>query len=208
MPPTPPSRHSRVDLSKKPELWEAYLGGGGCLAGGLGRESGKELGLGTNWKFEYLKDWESIKPICADQPASLSDSDPTSNSTSLTPPSTLARARMFLNPPMPTIPLPPSSDNGSNTQSTNISVTELSPNSPTTVRVTVLIAMPSPSSHGPSPSSSASLSSSLSSQPQLATSHPLQLSCPRPNATVDEPLPHLEMGVAQVIIGPSDNSST
>ena len=243
IPPMPAARPPRVDLSKKPELWEAYLGGGGWQVGGLGNGSGKE---GTNWKFDYSKDWESIKPICADYATSQSppSSGSTHNLTTLSPPvpnpnpapitllthrgdeenqqtaqisttpSLLARARQFINPPLPTFPLPLAStaaDNGTNNaHSTNISVTELSSNSPTTVRVAVLIAMPSLSSHGSSTPPSTSYSSSPSSKPQLTTSDPLQSSCsPRPNATNDEqPLPLLEMGVAEVVICPSEDSPT
>lgn len=239
VPPTPPTRLPRVDLSKKPELWEAYLGGGGWQPGGLGHGSGKELGIGTNWNFEYSKDWEAIKPVSADYAMALSSvpySDPTHNPTPLPPPipnpgprpvilttpadeenrraaaipttpSLFTRARTFLNPPPPTFPLPassPASSNGSNAHSTNISMTELTSNSPSTVRVTVLIAMPSLPSHSSSTPPS-SFSSSLS---QPKTSHPLHSSGLQPNDTHDEqPLPYLEMGVAEVAISPGNSSS-
>ena len=54
VPPTPPN------LTIRPELWEAYLGG----------SSGWQLGSGKkedrNWKSEYSRNhWESIKPIYA-----------------------------------------------------------------------------------------------------------------------------------------------
>ena len=244
VPPTPPVRPARVDLSKKPELWEAYLGDSGWQ---LGNGTGKEFD--KNWKFEYSRDWESIKPISASYYTapltSVSYSGSTPNLTNLPPPvyiptstptnpsaprgdgddnqrtpevstgttpSLLTRARIFLNPTSASS----SADNGTNahSNSANISLTELSPNSPASVRVAVLIAMPSPSYHGSSTSTtplSASFPSSLSPKVEPTTSHPLQLSPSRVRVTVDDEdhsLPHLEMGVAEVVVGRSDNSST
>ena len=246
VPPTPPVRAARVDLSKKPGLWEAYLGGGGWPLGSLGPGSGKELDIGTNWKFEHSKDWESIKPIYAGYAEPLTSvpySGSTPNLTNLstpvsvpvnpsaargddeenrrtaeasnggTTPSLLSRARIFLNP-NPSLPTTSSADNGTNSRSNsaNISMTELSSNSPpTTIRVAVLIAMPSPSFHSSSTPLSASLSSSLSSKAQPTTSHPLH-SSPTPTLRItddeEQSLPHLEMGVADIAIGRSENSST
>jgi len=238
IPPTPAARAARVDLSKKPELWEAYLGGGGSWQlGSFGHGSGKE--------FEYSRDWESIKPVYAGYSEPLTSvpySGSTPNLTSLASPvfiptptptnhsasrgdheenrrtaevssgaprSLLSRARIFLN--SSTVPAASSADNGTNSRSNsaNISMTELNSNSPSTIRVAVLIAMPSPSSHGSSTPLSASLSSSKS---QPSSSHPLELS-PSPTtlrSTDDEeqPLPHLEMGVADVVMGRSENSPT
>ena len=55
VPPTPPAF---VDLSKKPELWEAYLGDGGWQLGrSIGNESGqKGLNINTSWKYEHSSD--------------------------------------------------------------------------------------------------------------------------------------------------------
>jgi len=239
------ARSSRVDLDKKPELWEAYLRGGGWQRGSFG--SGKELDIGANWKSEYsTRDWESIKPIYAgyiEPMTSVSHSDSTPNLTSLSPPisipiptpinpsasgrddeenrriaevstgttptpSLFTRARTFLNPNS-NVPASSSADNGINSRSisANISMTELSSNSSSTLRVAVLIAMPSPSSHG----SSTPLSSSLSSKSQPSTSRPLDLSSISPTTLRDDeeqPLPHIEIGVADVVIGRSVNSST
>ena len=237
VPPAPPVRAARVDLSKKPELWEAYLGDGGWQLGSLGHGSGKELE-----KFDYSRDWESIKPISASYAAPLTSvpcSGSPPNFSSISPPvpiparrddeenqrtpevstgtttSLLSRARLFLHHhPTPIFPTSTSSsaDNGTqaHSNSTNISLTELSSNSPPTVRVAVLIAMPSLSSHGSS-TTTASLSSSLSPKAQPTTSHHPQSS---PSSTLkfsdDEefPLPHLEMGIAEVTIGRSENSSS
>ena len=93
-------------------------------------------------------------------------------------------------------------------------MTELSSSSPSIIKVAVLIAMPSPPSHG---SSTTPLSASISSksQPQPTTLHPLELpsSVPTPPTTLrfaddeelEQPLPHLEMGVTdvQLVIGRS-----
>jgi hypothetical protein len=65
VPPLRPSSPARVDLSENPELWEAYLRGGGWQLGSFGYGSGKEHIVGTHWKFEYSRNWESIKPIYA-----------------------------------------------------------------------------------------------------------------------------------------------
>jgi len=224
--PTPPTRPARVDLSQKPELWEAYLGDGGWRLG-----SGKEL---DNWKLDYSRDWESIKPLCAGYAAPLNCvpySGSTPNLTSLSPPvytpaptstnPSAARgddeenqrtgatpslgARIFSLFPNSTLPASSTADNGINahSNSNNISLTELSSNSPpTAVRVAVLIAMPSSSSHGST--------SSISSQAGT-TSHPHQLSSSPTIRDADDEehlLPHLEMGVADVVIGRSENSST
>ena len=275
VPPTPhaPSRPIRVDMSKKPELWEAYLGGGGAASGGgwqpgsFVHGSGKELDTGTttNWKLEYSRDWESMKPIYAgyhdadseslisvprsgstpnliaglsppvsipvptpivNPSAARGDDDEANRRTAEVPtgstamPSLFTRARIFLNPNS----APSSSaDNGTNDHSNtaNISLTKLNSNSPLpTLRVAVLIAMPSAaSSNGSSsistttPPLSDSFSSSLSSKAQPTTSQHLpRLSSPSltlEKVTDDEeqPLPLLEMGVADVVIGRSEKST-
>ena len=250
IPPTPPAR---VDPSEKPELWEAYLEGGSWQLGSIGHGSGeKGLDIGTNWKIEYSRDWESIKPIYAGYAEPLTlvpNSDSTPNLTSLSPPvsipiptpingsgprgddeenrrtaevststtpSLLTRVRILLNLNNSTVPASSSANDGTNSFliSTNIS---MSFNSPPIIRVAVLVAMPSPSSraHG---SSSRPLSTSLSpkAKAQPSTSHhALQLLSPSPTTlkTADneeQPLPHLEIGVADVVclLGHSGNSPT
>lgn len=253
VPPAPAARAPRVDLSKKPTLWEAYLGDGRWHVGeirGLGQGSGKDLGISTHWKFEHSKDWESLKPVCADyipSGTSVHDSASTPNLTlsppvpipvpapitalapasssrdeenqrtaqASTSPSVLSRVKMFLNPPPPIFPLPVSSASATDLNRdvpTNISMTELRSSPPTTMRVAVLIAMPSPPpSHGSSTALSTSLSSSTSSSNyKPMTSHPLQTPPPQTlRATDDEehPLPQLEMGVVEVVVGPSESST-
>lgn len=240
VPPTPPVRPARVDLSQKPELWEAYLGGGGWQPGNYGYGSRKELDISANWKSECSRDWECIKPLNAAYADPLSTVPCSGSTPSLSPPvftpvptptnpsaprgddeenrrtaevpsSLFSRARIFLNPNSASSP-----DNGTESRaiSTNVSMTELSSNSPPIVRVSVLIAMPSPSSHKSFSPLSASLSSSLSCKAQPTTSHPLESSSSSsPTTTMvtddeEHPLPHLEMGVADVIINRSENSST
>ncbi|KAF8809893.1 hypothetical protein BYT27DRAFT_7187159 [Phlegmacium glaucopus] len=253
VPPSPPTRAPRVDLSKKPALWDAYLGDGHGHLGetkGLEPGTGQDLRIGSNWKLENSKDWESIKPFYADYIGSTTYSGSTTNLmgslsppvpipipapiTTLSPstprgdeenqrvaevsntPSLFTQAKMFFSTtPSPTSPLPASSasfDNATNANrndSTNISMTELRSPSPPTMRVAVLIAMPSPppSSHGSSSALSASFSSSSSSNsnvPIPTTSHPLHS-----HATDDDehPLPQLEMGIAEIVVGPSENST-
>lgn len=246
-----PTRPPRVDLSKKPTLWEAYLGDDAWHLRDLGQGNVKELGIGTHRKSEHSKDWESIKPVCLDYAVSassvpdLSSPAPIPVPSPVTPPalrgdeenqqvssnpSFFTRARIFLNPPPPSLTsaLPASSttDNPTNAHPnpTNMSMIDFGSSPP--MKVAVLIAMPSPplsSSHGSSPAVSASFSSSLSSGsnvPQRTTSHPLQTS---PSHTLDAttsagsalsgstqkyPLPHLEMGVAEVVIGPPEDSTS
>ena len=265
VPPSPPPRRIPVDLSKKPELWEAYLGGGGLQQPGsfVGSGSGKkELDVGTNWKSEYSRDWQSIKPICAgyagpltsipqsgstpDLSTSLSPPVPTipdaiprgddeenqrttevstGTTTTTATPSLLTRARIFFNPNRsPIVPASSSADIGSNLNprtnpATNISMTELSSNSsllPPKIKVAVLIAMPSPSSgsHASAPSTRQPLSNF---EPRSIISHSLGLSSPSSSPTTlrfaddeleDQPLPHLEMGVADVVIARSEKSLT
>ena len=258
VPPAPHVRPGRVDLSQKPQLWEAYLGeGDGGGGGGGGWQPGsfdhhkKELDMDTNWNSEYSRDWESIKPICASYIEPLLTSDPPSYSAPglsppaplsvLTPithsaprrdieenrgtaevltttPSLLSRARTFLNPNSTNVPASSSANDGTTGDShsiaaTNISMAELgsssnSPPPPPTVRVAVLIAMPSPPTHG----SSKSPPPSTSHHHQHGQHHhPLELSS---SSTVlrddseERPLPYLEMGVADVVMSRSDESSS
>ena len=234
VPPTSPN------LTIRPELWEAYLGG----------SSGWELGSGKkedrNWKSEYSRNyWESIKPIYAglakpladvrvpysgsspnlptsfSQPASIPVSTPINQSAPrgddeenqltaevpTTPPSLLTPARIFLNLNSPVPASSPANNNGTNSHS--ISAMSLSnPPPQPMIRVVVLIAMPSPTPFRVSTTPlSASASSSLSSkksQPTI-TSHSPELS-PSPTTTLrftddgEQPVPYLEMGVADVVV--------
>jgi len=62
VPPAPPTRPARVDLSKKPVLWEAYLDGKGDVVGYTpGGDNGKKIN--DSWRTEYSKEWDMIKPI-------------------------------------------------------------------------------------------------------------------------------------------------
>jgi len=227
VPPAPPTRPPRVDLSKKPTLFEAHLGGGSWQGGEIKGLNGKDLGIGTNWTVENWKDWESIRPISVDYvpsgtpashltslpvpisvPAPITPSAPNGDeenqqtaevSTAATP-SLLTRVTSFWSPTsQSTSPLPASSTSATNLNRntpTNIPMTELRSPSPSAVRVAVLIAMPSPPSfHG----SSTARSSSFSSSNVPTSSHPLD--------DEEQPLPQLEMGVVEIPLGPSQNST-
>ena len=226
------------NLTIRPELWEAYLGG----------SSGWQLGSGKkeerNWKSEYSRNyWESIKPIYAglakpladvrvpysgsspnlptsfSQPASIPVSTPINHSAPrgddeenqltaevpTTPPSLLTPARIFLNLNSPIPASSPANNNGTNSHP----VSAISPPQPM-IRVVVLIAMPSPTPSHVSTSALSSLSSKKS-QP-TTTSHSPELSS-SPTTTLrftddeDQPLPHLEMGVADVVVVRSRTTS-
>lgn len=67
MPPTPPSRPARVDLSKKPVLWEAYIDEKGSVAAVYALDGSAE-GKGIqhdHWRSEHPRDWDTIKPFSA-----------------------------------------------------------------------------------------------------------------------------------------------
>lgn len=231
VPPAPPTRPLRVDLSKKPTLWEAHLGGGGWQGGEIQSLNGKDLGIGTNWTVENWKDWESIRPISADYvPSSTPASHPASapvlisvptpitpstsngdeenqqtaeHSTAAAAPSLFTRVTSFLNPtPQPTSPLPasstPTTNLNRNSPANVVPMTELRSSSPSAVRVTVLIAMPSPPSFHGSSTALSSFSSSLSNPTS---------SCPLKTDDEEQLLPQLEMGIVEIPLGPSQNST-
>ncbi|PPQ68246.1 hypothetical protein CVT25_005315 [Psilocybe cyanescens] len=65
VPPSPPSRPVKVDLSKKPMLWEAYIDAKGDIVeysahGTSGTGSRK---INDAWRAEHSKEWDTIKPI-------------------------------------------------------------------------------------------------------------------------------------------------
>jgi hypothetical protein len=238
----PPARRARVDLSKKPQLWEVYLRGkgGGWQPGSLGHAGGGKREIDTEYYYSR-DDWESIKPIYAgfyysgstptslvsppvSIPAPINPSAPrrdeeenrpttevsTGTTTPATPRSLFTRARIFLNPNSATSQS--SADDHETNSRSNISMTELGSNLPPKIRVAVLIAMPSPpSSHEISSSSAKPLvsASPLSSKNKArpTTSHPLEYSPTLRDVEEEEqPVPHLEMGVAEVVvISRSDN---
>ena len=262
VPPTPPN------LTIKPELWEAYLGLGESGWPQLKSSSsdhdgsdGNEKVLDTNWKSEYSRDWESIKPLYAGfatkpvvrrvvysgSPPNLPSSvtpplpsiTPINHSApsrgddeenqrtavvSTTTPSLLTRARRILNLGSTTaaaVPAP-SSANNNETNSHPISTMSLSNSPQPMIRVVVLIAMPSPT-----PSSFSHVSTTttrpLSATPSVSLSSETQptntLHAPSPSSptttlrfTNDEEyysrIPHLEMGVADVVVVRSDSESS
>ena len=238
-PPTPPN------LTIKPELWEAYLGGSSS-EWPLGRG---EKGLDTNWKFEFSRNyWESIKPIYAgvakpltsavrvpysgsspnlptrlSPPPSIPVLTPINHSpppmgddeenqrtaeVSTTPPSLLTRARIFLHLNSSV----PASSSTNNIGANSHPISAISPPQPM-IRVIVLIAMPSPTPSHVSTTIplSTSASSSLSSKKSQPTTTSELSSSPtttlRFTDDEDQPLPHLEMGVADVVVVRSRTTS-
>ncbi|KAF5329482.1 hypothetical protein D9619_009193 [Psilocybe cf. subviscida] len=243
VPPAPPSRPVRVDLSKKPKMWEAFIDGKGALTGmrgfdGEGGAGGAEQwytpggvvgagkgvagggvgrpGINSDWQHEHSREWDTIKPFSAAYVAPGQDeadassgrlgSSPSTTSinrinrsTPTTPVITpaapreplhralITSARRILSPtPQPTSPLPGPSGGANNGTAGGDAdpaigagqvMAELNSRAgkaPTAVRVAVLIAMPKP--------------------PGANESHG--------NAPEDEeqPLPHIEVGVAEVLV--------
>jgi len=126
----------------------------------------------------------------------------------------------MLNPtPDQTSPLPaPAMASDSTAGGAEMAMAELKHNSaaPSMMRVAVLIAMPTPPTSAGSLSASAtssSLSQSSSSLPRASPAHPLQPSA-KPVVTPllsdddEHPLPHLEVGVAEVLMVPPEMSSS
>ncbi|KAG6888887.1 hypothetical protein C0995_005142 [Termitomyces sp. Mi166 len=187
----------RVDLTKKPRMWEAFVGS---------RERHAHLHTQRTGKAETLTEWEwdSIRPFAAayvDQPSS---NDPVSAISSVPPPehpSVSARMRsLFRRSPRRT-PAPIPAEYRTTTATTTLvpvtapplgsatppSTAPAAPAPPQKVRVAVLIAMPQPpeaKSRSPTP------------QPVASTSTAI---IPPPSDIDEEPeLPHIEFGVAEL----------
>ncbi|KAH9476641.1 hypothetical protein JR316_0010677 [Psilocybe cubensis] len=62
VPPAPPTRPVKVDLSKKPMLWEAYIDGKGDVVSYGAHGAGSQR-INDTWKAEHSKEWDTIKPI-------------------------------------------------------------------------------------------------------------------------------------------------
>ncbi|KJA26492.1 hypothetical protein HYPSUDRAFT_198786 [Hypholoma sublateritium FD-334 SS-4] len=253
VPPSPPSRPARVDLSKKPVLWEAYVDDKGGVtswrsAGGEGMER-------DHWRAEHSKDWETIKPFSATyvskpaetsptisashsthslptnglgstpsttsvrgrsapgydaqasgtvaSPATISPSGSASPSAEEPPPrrTLFSRAMSVLNPTPPmTSPLPAPVTSGiglapDGQREVGHAMAELHQRSttPSMMRVAVLIAMPTPPAAG-------------ANAPAGPHSHPLHSSAAPAPSDEDHPLPHLEVGVAEVLMVPAESS--
>jgi hypothetical protein len=86
VPPAPPTRPVRVDLTKKPVLWEAYIDGKGDLIGHAA-DGGVDEGRKINdvWRMENSKEWDMIKPFAA---AYLAPNAATTNTTGPATPGT------------------------------------------------------------------------------------------------------------------------
>ena len=211
----------------RPELWEVHLDSEGS---GGGQQLGSSIGSGRgDVELNDTDCWDFFKPIYAgfaEPPILSSDGSSLNFPTSLSPPPYIP-----INPPLPrgddeenqlTAEVSTTSPSESllareriflNLDSTSTTVPE-SPTQPK-IRVAVLVAMPSPTpSHrdvSTTPlSSSASSSSSLSSKSQATISQSPEL-LPSPTTTLrstydrdeEQSLPHLEMGVADFVVGRS-----
>ena len=216
VPPAPlTSRASRnVDLSKKPKMWEVYLGAGGS---GYGEKGGAGSG-------EEYSQWDAIQPFSAayitpTTPTSTSDpqDDRTASDVYLPHPATTPsppRPRPFFsritripnrtpssNPSFPlttrtnTITSSTDANNDDNNENSNNadtpSTTTIIPPGPPTVRVAVLIVMPS-----------------QRTRPHSSSQSPSQSQVPSPSSKSEEEeqLPYLDVGVAELPVLSTDSS--
>lgn len=238
VPPTPTarSRRARVDLSKKPVMWEAYLG------------SAEKDSAPTPVVVEDVREWDAIKPVSAQYFAPLelptapggADAKDVQVGSPPLPPLPPPRPRRTFREGMRalgdglrsawrwTLGLPPSptyddSRNGSvadldglgdqtrlqrqqQQEKTEMVVPSIGPyGGPPVVQVSVVIAMPQPPKTSSSSvlTSAPPLDSSSSGSLQLASTHPLssstllQLQYPLDD---EEPLPVMELGVAELVV--------
>lgn len=194
---------ARVDLSKKPRMWDAYLD--------LYHPSRRY----STSIFSEEKDWDSMKPLMVSyingsKPStttitvtrgdSSNDRSPAANGNEAQRRRNLfsqisrgVRDVLTTTSREPQLPLSYPVNNGS---SQDVPLTEVEPSGPPKVSVAILIAMPrqhsSPSSSKLEPSSSFS-SPTL---PTLTTATVLN-SSPRDE---EEELPHIEMGVVELVV--------
>ena len=221
----PPTLRVPGPILVKPELWEVHLDSEGS---GGGQQLRSSIGSGRgDVELNDTDCWDFFKPIYAgfaEPPILSSDGSSLNLPTSPSPPPYIP-----INPPLPrgdveenqlTAEVPTTSPSESllarerifmNLDSTSTTVPE-SPTQPK-IRVAVLVAMPSPTpSHrdvSTTPLSS-SASSSLSSKSQATISESPEL-LPSPTTTLrstydrdeEQSLPHLEMGVADFVVGRS-----
>lgn len=229
-PPLLSARTPRVDLSKKPVMWDAYLGS---------NEPDSHRGsYGGSMSHEDVKDWEAIKPVSAAYLAPRTVTDLSGNSkaspnAALAPTTTTATSMLVSG--LRAIPglmldglkwmagYPPSARRSSDLSSAQGNIhglgsdtpgdaglgkVENPPSSgpdggPPVVRVAVIIAMP----HPPKPTTA----SSSSSPPIPNGSHPLATNQPpssHPTWDEEEPLPVMEMGVAELVMNRPENEGS
>ena len=189
----------RVDLSKKPKMWDAWV------------ETSEQPTTGRSREKEWY--WDMMKPFSAvyvGAPGNNADRSSSNRPGTLTPGQTLrgrmgsaalhaGRALAYYVSTRPTMNSPHSSPQHS---STHLALPTNLDSGDATVKVAVLIAMP----RKPKDSS---LSASLS--PASSTPPVSQLLSPPPIGQTgnddDEQLPHLEMGITEVrIVANSDDS--
>ena len=195
----------RVDLSKKPKMWDAWI------------ETSEQPASGRSREKEWY--WDMMKPFSAvysGAPGNNDDRGSSNRHGTLTPGQTLrgrmgsaarhaGRALAYYVSTRPTMNSPLSSPQRSSTQLALPTVLSNLDSDDATVKVAVLIAMPRKPKDA---SSSASLHppfSPASSVPPIA-----QLLSPPPVGQTgnddDEQLPHLEVGITEVrIVSNSDD---
>ena len=220
----PPTLRAPGPILVKPELWEVHLDSEGS---GGGQQLGSSIGSGRgDVELNDTDCWDFFKPIYAGfaEPPILSfDGSSLNLPNSPSPPPYIP-----INPPAPrgddeesqlTAEVSTTSPSESllareriflNLDSTSTTVPE-SPTQPK-IRVAVLVAMPSPTpSHRDVSTTplSYSASSSLSSNSSQATTSQSPELLPSTTTTLrstnddEQPLPHLEMGVADFLVGRS-----
>jgi len=237
LPPTqgpggPSGTRARVDLSRKPKMWEAFVGDDTV--------HGEKADYEPRMERETEWDWDSIRPFSASYapppvapiplppPVTTPTTQPEQPRISIT-----RRIRQLISPTpaAPMVPLPSLGPGSHGNSSPNLLAAE----GPKTLRVAVLIAMPSPTnshyhhSHSrsqssthlndpsskspspspsplmlspPSPSPSSSSPSPLSLHPSQSPLHcsPLSHTSSTPHLPEELELPHLEFGVAELVV--------
>ncbi|TFK27240.1 hypothetical protein FA15DRAFT_666533 [Coprinopsis marcescibilis] len=234
--PSAQSRAPRVDLSKKPVLWEAYMVSNEKDLSGSGFYGGTPMHLAN----DDAREWDAIKPVSA---AYLVPAQPSPSSVNKTesgsatdqprgaPPTSesrfrIARAGSLLRSigsgvremlgfgrgsSMSIGPNGSQGDGGGNDGgASGQSNGETNPptcgpdGGPPVIRVSVLISMPRPPKPGSPPIASSSTASSSSTSGVLGStnSHPLspELQQRPPDQDDEEPLPLMEMGVAELVV--------
>lgn len=229
---------ARVDLGKKPKMYEAWLGPGAGVAAGAAEKAGggdvrdeKEI---PHMDMGEGDEWETIKPFSAEYLTSPPGASSVAAATEqgvqggvaaaeVPPPrmSFLRRLGGYLasthvqTSPLPEPPEPPPA-------ATPPRQEEAADDGPTRVRVSVIIAMPSPPNLNPHPNSQGTTTTATHSH---ATGHALSPSpsspvsplspsssanpqSPHPRADDEPPLPHIEFGVADLIVASPSRASS
>ena len=187
----PPVRPGHVDPSKKPQLWEAYIGSDGGWQTGrsssFSHGSGKKgLDISTNWKSENSTDWESIKPICAAYTEPLTSVSYSGSTPNLT---------TSLSPPI-SIPAPISGPRGDDEE--NQRTAEVPTGTTTTTTPSLLTRARTFLNPNPASSSAQNETNSQSNSPNISTTELIS----------NSPLPTIRVAVLIAMPSPSSSSSS